>query len=72
MTANADLAAELRRQADDATMRRRVLLCASVALATTTSVPAAIRVLREWDTGPQAIRSAAAELIGELARQESP
>ena len=41
MTANAELADQLRRQADDATMRRRVLLCAAVALATTTSVPAA-------------------------------
>jgi hypothetical protein len=50
--------------------QRKILLCASVALATTTSTEAALRVLREWDTGPQPIRSAAAELIGDLARQE--
>ena len=69
MTGNQQLAEQLRAQADDATRQRRVLLCASVALATTTSVPAAIRVLREWD-GPAAIKTAAAELLGDLTRQD--
>lgn len=71
MTDNAELAGQLRRQADDAMQRRKVLLTASVALATTTTVPAAIRALTEWD-GPAAIKTAAAELLGQLASQESP
>jgi hypothetical protein len=68
VTGNQQLAEQLRRQADDATRQRRALLCASVALATTTSVPAAIRVLHEWD-GPEAIKTAAADLLGDLSKE---
>lgn len=70
MTANADLAEQLRRQADGAIARRRVLLTASVALSTTTSIPAAIRALGEWN-GPVAIKTAAIELLDDLTRKET-
>lgn len=71
MTANRELAELLRIQADDAMRHRKALLCASAALATTTSVPAAIRALGDWD-GPPAIKTAALDLIDTLTRQESP
>jgi hypothetical protein len=67
MTANAELAEQLRRQADDATARRRALLTASVALSTTTSVPAAIRALGEWN-GPGAIKDAATEVLEQISQ----
>lgn len=69
MTANAEFAEQLRRQADDAMARRRILLVASVAAETTRTIPAAIRALGEWN-GPAAIKTAAIELLGDLTRQE--
>jgi hypothetical protein len=68
MTANAELAEQLRRQADDATARRRALLTASVALSTTNSIPAAIRALAEWN-GPVVIKTAALELLDDLTKE---
>ncbi len=68
MTANADLAATARAQADDAMGRRKALLCASVALAETSSITAARKVLREWN-GPEHIRAAALDVLGQLARE---
>jgi hypothetical protein len=70
VTANAELAEQLRRQADDATARRRALLTASVALTTTTSIPAAIRALGEWN-GPPAIKTAATELLERISAAET-
>lgn len=66
LTTNADIAADLVRQANDHMRERRVLLVASVALGTTTSVRAAIRALREWDGGPAAIVAAAIHLVEQL------
>jgi hypothetical protein len=65
--ANSELAEQLRRQADDASARRRVLLTASVALSTTPSTLAAIRALGEWN-GPATIKTAAIELLEQLTR----
>lgn len=69
MTANAELAGQLRRQADDAIARRRVLLVAAVALAESTTIAGARRVLEDW-TGPAAIRDGAIALLDGLTRQE--
>jgi hypothetical protein len=72
---NQELAAGLVRQADDHMHERRVLLVASVALGTTNSVRAAIRSLREWDGGPDAVIAAAAELLEQLVattQEETP
>lgn len=63
---NAELAEQLRHQADDAMSHRKALLCASVALATTTSIAAAKRALREWH-GPAGIRDRAVTLLDELS-----
>lgn len=62
---NRDLAARLRAQADDAVHRRKVLLVAAVALAESTSITGARKILAGWD-GPPAIRDAAIELLGQL------
>ena len=67
MTANADLARQLRDQADDHMRQRRILLVAAVALGDTTTVTAAYRVLAEWG-GPRA--SEAIELLSQLAGME--
>jgi hypothetical protein len=67
VTGNRDLAAGLRDQADAAVHRRKVLLCASVALAETSTIAAARKVLHDWD-GPAAIRDAAIELLGQLTQ----
>jgi hypothetical protein len=68
VTANAELAARLRGQADDAILRRKALLCASVALAETKTVPAAIKVIRDCRL-PAEISEAAVELLDELTRE---
>jgi hypothetical protein len=68
VTANAELAEQLRHQADEAMHRRKALLCASVAVATTATIPAAIRALREWN-GPERIRQDAIDVIGHLASE---
>jgi hypothetical protein len=65
---NADLARQLVAQADDAMHRRKALLCASVVLATTSTVPAAVRALSDWD-GPADIKAAAIEVLGQLATE---
>lgn len=65
MPANRELAALLRDQADDAAHHRKALLCASVALAETKTVPAAVKVIEQWD-GPAEIKDAAAGLLGQL------
>jgi len=67
VTGNAELAKQLRRQADDAINHRRILLVAAVALAESTSIAGAQRILREWNTGPVAIRDAATEILAQLA-----
>jgi hypothetical protein len=67
MTANAELAEQLRRQAGDAIARRRALLTASVALSTTNSIPAAIRALAEWN-GPVVIKAAAIEVLEQFTQ----
>jgi hypothetical protein len=67
MTSNADLARQLRDQADNAMLRRKALLCASVALGETQSVPAAIKVIRDCRL-PAEISEAAVELLGQLTQ----
>jgi hypothetical protein len=67
MTANAELAAQLRRQADDAIARRRVLLVAAVALAESATIAGARKILDEW-AGPASIRQAAIALLDGLAK----
>ena len=69
MTANADLAAQLRAQADDAMQQRKILLCASVALASTTTIAAARKVLADPELRiPAAVKSAAIGLLGQLTQ----
>jgi hypothetical protein len=63
---NAELAEQLRHQADEAMNHRKALLCPSVALATTTSLAGAKRALREWH-GPADIRDGAVTLLDELS-----
>jgi hypothetical protein len=62
---NAELAAQLVRQADDAMRDRKALLCAAVALADTKTTSAARRVLAEWN-GPAEVVSRAVELLDQL------
>jgi hypothetical protein len=71
VTANRELAARLVAQADDAMRHRKALLCAAVALAESSTIAGARKILAGWD-GPPVIRSAAAGLLDELTRQESP
>jgi hypothetical protein len=73
VTANAELAEQFRRQADDAMHQRRVFLVASVALASTTTLAAARKVLADPELRiPAAVKSAAIGLLDDLTRQESP
>ncbi|MGO9079034.1 MAG: hypothetical protein ACLQDY_08310 [Streptosporangiaceae bacterium] len=65
MTANTALAAQLVTEANEAASRRRALLCASTALGTTASVPAAREVLSQWD-GPAAVRDDAIGILDAL------
>jgi hypothetical protein len=68
---NRDLAERLVRQADDAMSRRKVLLVASTALATTTSVPAAKRAITDPDLHiSAAVRSAALTVLDEITSIE--
>ena len=67
---NSELAAKLIRQADGCMSRRRALLCASVALGTTKTIPAARKVLREWQ-GPAAVIGEALDIIDQLAQEVS-
>jgi hypothetical protein len=62
---NAELAADLVRQADDHMADRKAALCAAVALGTTTSLAGARKALREWD-GPGEIRDGAVKLLDQL------
>jgi hypothetical protein len=59
---NDQLARQFRAQADEAMSARKALLCASVAVATTSTIPAAIGALERWD-GPAAVKAAAIELV---------
>lgn len=64
-TANAELAEQLRRRADDAMRTRKALLCASVALAETKTIASARKVLADPDLRiPAAVKS---EALGVLA-----
>ncbi|MGH2843605.1 MAG: hypothetical protein ACRDKL_08480 [Solirubrobacteraceae bacterium] len=63
---NAELAADLVRQADEHMTRRKQLLCAAVALRTTGTIAGARKALAEWN-GPPEIRDGAVELINQLA-----
>ena len=74
MTDNSQLAARARASAAKAangSAERKSALVAAVALAEATTPAGARRILDAWD-GPAAIKTAAAELIGDLTRQESP
>jgi hypothetical protein len=59
---NKQLAERLVAEADACTSRRKALLCAAVAVGTTTSIRAAARAMADWD-GPPAIRDQAIEII---------
>lgn len=66
MTANDGYAAELLGQANQALHQRRVLLTASVALSTTSSVAAARRTLTGWEGGPPGLIAEAVAVIDAL------
>jgi hypothetical protein len=68
---NVDLAAQFRAEADQAMHRRRVLLVCSVALAETSTVATARRVLEQW-SGPADIRRDAIQLLDALASDAPP
>jgi hypothetical protein len=61
---NRELAQQLVRRADDHMRDRRALLVAAVAVGETKTIPAAIRVLREWN-GPAAVISEAVRVLEE-------
>jgi hypothetical protein len=64
VTANADLAEQLRRRADEAMARRRVYLTAATALASTTTLAAARRVLADPELRiPAAVKAGALQLL---------
>jgi hypothetical protein len=65
VTANDELARRLSAEADAAMTLRRALLCASVALATTASIPAARTALQAWN-GPASVRDSALKVLDEL------
>jgi hypothetical protein len=68
VTANQQLAGQLRRQAGhDNIARRRALLVAAVALAETKTITAARKVLDGWD-GPATIKTEAIELLDALTQ----
>ena len=66
MTTNRQFADQLRRQADEAMLRRRAMLVCSVALAETKTVAAARKVIAGWD-GPAEVKANALELLDQLA-----
>lgn len=66
MTGNRVLAARLRDQADEAMHQRKVLLVTAVALGESPTVTGARKVLAGWD-GPGAIKTAAIELLDQIA-----
>lgn len=66
---NAELAAQLVRQADDRMAERKAALCAAVALSTTSSVAGAKRALAEWN-GPEPVKRAGIALIDQIASEE--
>jgi hypothetical protein len=66
---NPELSAQALALADEALFRRKVALCANVALATSGTVAGARKVLAGWD-GPDAIKTAAIELLDHLATTE--
>ncbi len=61
-----DLAAVLLAEADTAMARRRALLCARVAVMTTSSLAAARQALAEWTDGPTEIRAQALAVLDNL------
>jgi hypothetical protein len=65
---NRDHADSLTAEADGILARRRALLTAAVALGTTTTIPAARRVLTGW-AGPPAVRAEAIAIIDALTRE---
>lgn len=72
MTSNEQMAADLISRADDHMTSRKVLLAAAAALGTTTTIPAARKAIADPDAHiPGAIRSAALELLGQLATDHS-
>jgi hypothetical protein len=66
VSANEEHARRLASEADVAMKQRRALLCAAVALSTTSTVASARRALREWD-GPGEVKAAALDLLDQLA-----
>ncbi len=58
----ADLAAVLLAEADAALLRRKALLCARVAVMTTSTPAAARQALTDW-TGPASVRAAALAVL---------
>lgn len=62
---NAELAADLVRQAGEAMTQRRVLLVTAVALGESRTVAGARKVLASWD-GPASVRDSALKLLDEL------
>jgi hypothetical protein len=61
-----DLAAVLLAEADAATLRRKALLCARVAVITTSSAAGARKVLAAWD-GPAEVRTAALAVLDQIS-----
>ena len=73
-TANAELAAHARAVADDAApgmLARKAAGAACIALATTRSLAAARDVLDGWN-GPGDVKTAAAQLLHDLASMAAP
>lgn len=66
----ADRARKLAAAADPGSIERRAFGCASVALSTTSSIPAARRVLAGWN-GPADVQAAAMAALDELAAAEA-
>jgi hypothetical protein len=62
---NAELAADLVRQAGEAMTQRRVLLVTAVALGESRTVTGARKVIAGWD-GPASVRDSALKLLDEL------
>lgn len=71
MTANEEHARRLVAEADACMSQRKALLCASVVLATTASIPAARKALRAWN-GPASIKTAAIELLATTGQETAP
>ena len=62
---NPELAAQALALADEALFRRKVALCANVALATSKTAAGARKALREWND-PADIRDGAVKLLDQL------